>query len=107
MNNIKKLREKKNVSQWTLSAYLEVSQETVSAYENNKALPSAKTLLKLAEYFNTSIDYILARTDIDFSIRDMSKDGLDEEDVKLLLKFRNLSRDNKNKVIGYIDAIEE
>lgn len=107
MNNIKKLREKKKVSQWTLSAYLEVSQETISAYENNKALPSAKTLLKLADYFDTSVDYILARTKIDLSVDELKYSDFTDSDAIMMIKFKKLSQEKRNKVIGYIDGLGE
>ena len=57
MNRIKELREAKGMTQVRLSIELEVSQETVSAYEKGKHYPSVDVLMKLAEIFDASIDY--------------------------------------------------
>lgn len=48
-NRIRELRAEKNITQLRLSLELEVSQETVSAYENGKHLPSLKSLIKMAD----------------------------------------------------------
>ena len=63
MKNLKELRQKKKITQIRLSIAAEVSQETISAYESGKALPSADTLIKLADFLDTSVDYLLDRTD--------------------------------------------
>ena len=47
-NRIKELRQRNNMSQIRLSIELEVSQETISAYENGKYYPSFQTLLRLS-----------------------------------------------------------
>ena len=65
MNNIKKLRVKRNITQVDLANKIKVKQETISAYESNKALPSADALVKIADYLNTSTDYLLGRIDDD------------------------------------------
>ena len=65
-NNIKKLRTKKDIYQLKLAIDLGLTQETISSYERNVIVPSVETLIKMADYFNTSIDYILCRTKYDY-----------------------------------------
>ena len=50
MNRIKELRESKGMTQVRLSIELEVSQETVSAYEKGKHYPSVEVLMKLLKF---------------------------------------------------------
>lgn len=50
-NRIRELRAEKNITQLRLSLELEVSQETVSAYENGKHLPSLKYSDQNGRYF--------------------------------------------------------
>ena len=64
-NRIRELRAEKNITQLRLSLELEVSQETVSAYENGKHLPSLKSLIKMADIFHVSTDYLLTGKDHD------------------------------------------
>ena len=63
MNRIRELREEKKITQIRLSIELEVSQETISAYEMEKYYPSVKSLIKLQNIFGVSIDYILGLSD--------------------------------------------
>ena len=65
-NRIKQLREEYNMTQVRLSIELEVSQETISAYESGKHYPSVAALLRLSEIFHASCDYILGLSDIRF-----------------------------------------
>ncbi len=57
------LREKKNVSQVKLSIDLGLSQNSISRYENGIRQADYETLIKFADYFNVSVDYLLERTD--------------------------------------------
>jgi len=57
------LRESINVSQMRLSKALGISQSAINRYEHNQASVSASVLLKYAEFFDVSADYILGRTD--------------------------------------------
>lgn len=63
-NRIKALREELHMTQVRLSIELEVSQETVSAYENQKHYPSFVQLMKLSRLFHASIDYIMGLSDV-------------------------------------------
>lgn len=56
---IKRLRELKNINQKQLASMLGVSTSTVGMYEQNRRSPDKDMLLKIAEVFNVSIDYLL------------------------------------------------
>lgn len=100
MKNLKILRQKKNITQIRLSIAAEVSQETISAYESGKALPSAETLMKLADFLDTSIDYLLDRTENNIPIN-YQKSNIGEE---LLHNFEKLSDKEKEEVLWYCKA---
>lgn len=105
MENLKKIREKKKVTQVRLSIAAEVSQETISAYESGKSFPSVETLIKIADFLGTSTDYLLGRINDDMPLLSIKKNGFDVTDLMLLDTFDKLTKDKKNKVIGYIDGI--
>ena len=105
MDKLKKLRQEKNISQVRLSIELGVSQETISAYERGKALPTAENLIKLAKFLNTSTDYLLDLTDIKLPVSKISTDKLSEEEFKILSLYRNLSARKKDKFNGYLDSL--
>ncbi len=60
---IKSLREDNDLTQNELSNYLNISQVAYSYYELGKRNIPLELLSKLADYYNTSIDYLLYRTD--------------------------------------------
>ena len=61
MNKIKELRSEKGITQTELASYLKISARAVGYYENGEREPDYDTLLKIAEYFDVSIDYLLGR----------------------------------------------
>ncbi len=60
---LKKLREKHNISQLKLAMELNLTQNSVSRYENGEREADYNTLIAFADYFNVSVDYLLGRTD--------------------------------------------
>jgi len=62
---IKELRQGKEIYQEDLGKLISIGQSTIAAYENGRARPSFEVLFKLADFFNTSVDYILGRIDIE------------------------------------------
>lgn len=60
---LKDLREDNDIKQAELAAYLNVRQNTYSQYENEKREIPISQLWKLADYYNTTIDYLVGRTD--------------------------------------------
>jgi len=60
---LKFLRNQKKVSQIKLAMDLNMSQNNISRYENGEREADYATLIKIADYFNVSIDYLLERTD--------------------------------------------
>ena len=59
---LKELRKKRNISQIKLALDLSMNQNTISRYETGEREADYKTLIKIADYFNVSIDYLLERT---------------------------------------------
>ena len=60
---LKKLRKERKISQLRLAIDLNMNQNAISRYENMEREADYKTLVKIADYFNVSLDYLLGRTD--------------------------------------------
>lgn len=60
---LKELRKQKGISQLKLAMDLSMNQNTISRYETEEREADYKTLIKIADYFNVSIDYLLEQTD--------------------------------------------
>lgn len=64
MNRLKFLREEKNLTQGDIAKLLNITIAAYSYYENEKRDMTPDTIIKLAEYFNVSTDYLLGKSDI-------------------------------------------
>ena len=60
---LRELRKNRNISQLKLALDLSMNQNTISRYETGEREADYKTLIKIADYFGVSIDYLLERTD--------------------------------------------
>ena len=60
---LKELRKNKGYTQIALQMHTGIEQALLSKFENGERIPPTETLLKLAEFYNVSIDYILCRTE--------------------------------------------
>lgn len=103
VENLKKLRNKKGVSQQKLADTIEVSQQSINKYENHKIEPDIQTLIKLADYFETSVDYFIGHTDIDHVIETISMYELNEDEASLISNYRKLSKKQKESIKLIID----
>ncbi len=100
-NRIKQLREELRMTQIRLSIELEVAQETISAYENQKHYPSFIQLAKMSKLFNASIDYIMGLSDVRNPVS--ISDNITEE--KLLALSKQLSTEQVQLVLAYMQGI--
>lgn len=100
-NRIRKLREEAHMTQVRLSIELEVSQETVSAYEKEKHYPSFAQLVKLSHLFNASIDYIMGLSDV----RNPTKMFENDNFAKLMALGRQLNERQLELVLAYMKGM--
>ncbi len=101
MDNLKKLREKKKMTQTRLSVEIEVSQEIISHYEVGESKPNIDNLIKIADFFHCSTDYLLNRTDNPT----MPKNLDNNHKTDILYKYNSLSDENKQHLICFLDYL--
>ena len=59
---LRELRKSRGYTQVSLQMQTGIEQALLSKFENGERVPPTETLLRLAEFYNVSIDYILCRT---------------------------------------------
>ncbi len=59
---LKELRKQKKLTQLQLGLALNISQNTISRYETGAHEADYNTLIRFADYFHVSVDYLLERT---------------------------------------------
>ena len=92
---IKKLRKLHNISQERLADKAELTQQHISRIERGANTPSIETLIKLSEALRVSIEVII----------NTNNKEMDRRDLIILEKIKLLNEGNRNKVLGYIDAL--
>ena len=60
---LKQLRKARGISQVKLAMDLNTGQNTISRYENGEREPGIDELIRIADYFRVSVDYLIGRTD--------------------------------------------
>jgi len=63
-DRLKELREEKKLTRDELAGRLNVSYSAVSKYETNVRFPDKGTLIRLSDFFDVSVDYLLGRSNI-------------------------------------------
>ncbi len=101
LRNIKLLREEYGISQQKLGNAIGMSQSSVNGYENSDIEPDIGTLIKIADYFETSVDYVVAHTTIRRRIEPVSELALNEREAALITGYRRLD----SKVRAAIDNL--
>ena len=102
---IKSLREYAGLSQLELAKHLNVSNTTLSQYESGQRIPSDDIKIKIATFFNVSVDYLLGRVDKKIKA---APEGppLSELEKVLLTATSGLSSDDMKKAIEYVELLK-
>ena len=61
---LRQLRKQTGISRYVLSELCGINKNAVSDYESGKRLPSFKSLMKLADFFEVSLDWLCGRENI-------------------------------------------
>lgn len=90
---IKAERQKKGISQAALGEMLQITQQAVAKWERDLSEPDSQMLIKLANYFGVTIDYLLGgnTSNIDANFAAATNDALSEQEKELIAMFRQLS----------------
>lgn len=92
-NRIKQLRQRAGMTQWELAQSLHVSSALISAYELGERMPSLKILIRLADIFQVSADYLLGINSC--SLR--YGDGLSYDETLAVQTFIDMLRKKKGE----------
>ncbi len=107
-NRIRELRKSMNLSQEALATILCTSQQAVSRMENGAYDIPTDLLVKMADSFNVTTDYILGRTDIK---RDLSGQVRMNHEMDryydIVLRYQRLTDINKKTLMTMLERLEQ
>lgn len=103
---LKELRSDKKCTQQEISNKTEISRSVISEYESGKSEPTASVLVKLANFFDVSTDYLLGRTDeLGGTVLPSPAPELPQDEQQLLALFRKMTHSQKIRFIAYGEGI--
>ena len=100
VKNLKLLRTKNGLSQQALADALEISQQSINRYENHKVEPDIDMLIKMADFFGTSVDFLIGRENIIHS-------QMESSHHPFLVKFNSLKHSEQACVELMIDTLRK
>jgi transcriptional regulator with XRE-family HTH domain len=105
LKNLKRLREERGISQQKLADEFGLSQQSINKYENHKIEPEIEIMQKFADYFETSIDYLVGHTEIRHKIEPVEKFDLNNEEAILVEKYRELPIKFRASISSLLDDL--
>lgn len=100
---MRQLRIERNINQEELGKILNISASSIGMYEIDKREPNDETKIKIADFFNVSIDYLLGRSDIK-----NPEQEINSEQLKIGIytnDYRHITQEQKDKIKEYAEFI--
>ena len=91
MKRLRKLREEKRLRQQALAELFNVTQQSIYKYEHGLAFPDIEIISKMADFFDTSIDYLTGNTEIPCRYETVKDSHLTVSEFRVLEYYRKLS----------------
>ncbi len=101
LKNLKNLRLSNKISQQRLADIVGVTQQSINKYENHSVEPDIEVLIKIADFFSVSIDYLVGRTNVKNIPENFSEYFLTSEEKLVIEGYRNADKKEKD-LIRYI-----
>ena len=91
VKNLISLRNRNKISQQQLADVIGVTQQSINKYETHSVEPDIETLIKLADYFETTIDYLVGRTESNKK----NATEITNDEITMICNFRKLNANEK------------
>lgn len=98
LKNLKSLRKEYGISQQRLADAVFVTQTSINKYENHNTEPEIEILKRLADYFDTTIDYLVGHSDQRYRVERMTSERLTPREAQLLADLRAIPEEKRRCV---------
>ncbi len=96
--NLKQLRKSKDISQQQLADVIGVSQQSINKYENHNVEPDIRTLIAIADYFDTTVDFLIGKGESDKIKENRTVYELTSDESFIINRYRMLDKDEKESI---------
>ncbi len=107
MENLKKLRTNRKLSQQKLADEFRLSQQSIYKYENGLAQPDIQTLKNFASFFHTTIDYLVGYTAVNDTCENNMIQSMTAEEIQFLNLFRELSPAMRGHITALLEQLSK
>ena len=104
LENLKRLRELSGTTQRQLAEAIGVSQQSVNKYENHNIEPDIETLIRIADYFNTSVDCVIGHGEDRIRGSNFDTFELSAVESELIRRYRLLNPKQRKCIEAVIDS---
>ena len=105
MNNLKKIIDEKGYSKEKVATSIGIAESTIYNYIARERTPYLNTLISLADFFNTSLDYLVDLTNNPLKVDDIEFINKDPELNQLMQNVMSLPKDKRELVIAYVKGL--
>lgn len=104
-----KLLDENGVTAYRVSKETGIATATLSDWKNGRSVPKQDKLLKIAEYFDVSLDYLLGKSDIRNPYKEAPEE--EEDNIDLWLSktdgYKELPEEDREKIMEYVKFMLE
>lgn len=104
-DRLKLLREDLGLTQKELASVLLISPSTIGMYEQNYRMPDSEMLIRIADLFKVSVDYLLGRVNPYVSIDESKMLTLEIKTIVNYLKDKKITQKKMKLIKAFIDAL--
>lgn len=95
---LKFLRKEQGLLQKNIADFLNISKSAYGYYEQGRNEPDIHTIVKLADFYQVSTDYLIGKTDV-------KQADLTKKESDIIKMYRNLNKDDQNIIFGAVYAL--
>lgn len=98
VKNLRLLRESHGISQQKLAEAVGLTQQSINKYENHKIEPDIATLMLIADFFHTSVDFLIGHGEAQAEAEGVPVVKLNADEIRLVNQYRQLSLKEKDSI---------
>lgn len=98
IKNLRLLRESHGVSQQKLAEAIGLTQQSINKYENHKIEPDIATLIMMADFFHTSVDFLVGHSEAQAESDGVPVYRLTADELRLIDQYRRLTLREKDSI---------
>jgi transcriptional regulator with XRE-family HTH domain len=108
LKNLRQLRKEANISQQRLADEIGsgITQPQIQNYEKGNYEPDIDTIIKIADIFDTSVDYLIGRTTYKPTFEAVGETGLTDKEQSLVHRFRRYNEAKRHSLFLFMNTLD-